>query len=95
MNFCRLKGVINLLSKFSPNNTSLSQLLQELLSPLVAWLWTKAYRKAFWVENKEIASSRILALYDASNRTKISADAQCFMTLSDVQWHMHHMLSPK
>ena len=57
----RFMGMINNLNKFSPNITNLSQPLRELL---VAWLWTEAHRKAFRAVKEEIASSRVLALYD-------------------------------
>jgi len=82
----RFVGMVNHLSKFSPNIAYLSRPLQELLSPQKAWIWTDAHSEAFRKVKANIASLRVLALYDAE--TKISADASAY-SLEVVLFQLH------
>ena len=74
----RFMGMINQLNKFSPRITDLSQPLRELLNPKKAWVWTPAQDNAFQKVKEEIASPRVLALYDVDKDTKVNADASAY-----------------
>ena len=71
----RFLGMVNQLGKFSPNIAELSKPLRELLSDKQAWVWTPAQDEAFTKLKKELTNPNILALYDPTAETTVSADA--------------------
>ena len=71
----RFMEMVNQMGKFSPNIVHISKPLRELLSTKNAWTWTVAQEESFNKLKEELSSSRVLALYDISAKTKISADA--------------------
>ena len=74
----RFMGMINQMSKFSPNIAHISKPLRELLSSKTSWTWTADQEEAFIQLKKEVCSSRVLALYDIEAKTKVSADASAY-----------------
>ena len=71
----RFMGMVNQLGKFSRNLAELTQPLQELLSKKNAWMWGHAQEDAFKRVKEELTKLIVLALYDPSAPTKVSADA--------------------
>ena len=74
----RIMGMVNQLGKFSPNLSEMSKPLRELLSPKSAWSWGPDQERAFLELKKELTRPTVLALYDPSAPTKVSADASSF-----------------
>ena len=74
----RFMGMVNQMTKFSPNIAHISKPLRELLSTRNAWTWTATQEESFNKLKEEISSPTVLALYDTSARTKISADASAY-----------------
>lgn len=74
----RFMGMVNQLGKFSPQIASLSKPLRELLSTKRSWLWGPDQEAAFVKVKEEMATPRVLALYDPKAATKISADASSY-----------------
>ena len=75
-------GMVNQMGKFSPNIAHISKPLRELLSTKNTWIWMSAQEESFNKLKEELSSPRVLALYDMSARTKISADASAYVTVS-------------
>ena len=74
----RFMGMVNQMSKFSPNIAQISKPLRELLSSKNAWIWTASQEGSFIKLKQEISPPKVLALYDVSAKTKISADASSY-----------------
>ena len=74
----RFMGMVNQLGKFTPNLAQLTQLLRELLSKNVAWLWAPAQEEAFSLVKAELSKATTLVLYDPAKDLKVSADASSF-----------------
>jgi len=70
----RFIGMINQLNNFSPHIARLSQPLRELLKSNATWIWTSNHDKSFRKLKDEASSPRILAHYDFTAKTKITAD---------------------
>ena len=68
-------GMVNQISKISPNIAQISKPLRELLSSKNSWNWIANQEDSFIKLKKEISSPTVLTLYDASAKAKISADA--------------------
>ena len=71
----RFMGMVNQMSKLSPNIAHISKPLWELLSSKTSWIWTTTQEEAFTKLKEEISSPRVLTLYDVEAKTKVSADA--------------------
>ena len=71
----RIMGMVNQMSKFSPNIAHVSKPLRDLLSSKVAWTWAHLQDETFHKLKEEIYSPRVLALNDMNAKTKVSADA--------------------
>ena len=71
----RFLGMVNQLGKFSPHIAELSKPLRQLLSDKRAWVWMPAQDEAFTKLKKELTNPNILALYDPTAETTVSADA--------------------
>ena len=70
--------MVNQMNRFSPHLAQLSQPLRELLSSKKTWIWGPAQQEAFEKLKSEIATPRVLAHYDVTADTKISADASSY-----------------
>ena len=68
----------NQLRKFTPKLAKLTQPLLELLSSKSVWEWSPSQEKAFQDVLAELTKPTVLALYDPSADTKISADASSY-----------------
>ena len=62
----RFLGMVNQLSKFSPNIAELSKPLQELLSAKKAWRWTPTQDKDFTNLKRDLTTPNILTMYHPS-----------------------------
>ena len=74
----RFLGMTNQLEKFSSNIAEMTKPLRELLNKQSAWLWGPTQEDAFHRIKDELSSNRILAWYDPSADTKVSADASAY-----------------
>ena len=74
----RFLGMVNQLSKFSPQLAEKTKPLRDLLSTKNQWLWGSSQQQALQTIKDELSSSRILALYDAKRNTCVSADASSY-----------------
>ena len=71
-------GMVNHLGKFSPRIATISEPLRACLSTKNAWTWGPDQENAFSAVKKELTQPTILALYDPSAETKVSADASSY-----------------
>ena len=74
----RFLGMVNQLGKFSPNIAELSQPLRELLSTKTVWAWGPSQTDAFNKLKHELTSTPVLAWYDPTAETKLTADASAY-----------------
>ena len=71
----RILGMVNQLSKFSPEMT---QPMRELLIKENAWVWGEPQRKSFKKVKQVLTNSPVVALFDPNLETVLSADASSF-----------------
>ena len=76
--FRQFMGMVNQMSKFSPNIAQISKPLRKLLSSKNTWTWTASQEESFIKLKQKISSPKVLALYDVSAKTKISADVSAY-----------------
>jgi hypothetical protein len=74
----RFLGMINQQSKFSPHLADHTKPLRDLLSSRNEWNWGPEQQRAFESLKRSLSSSEVLALYDASRETVLSADASSY-----------------
>ena len=74
----RFLGMINQLSKFSPNLAEETQPLRELLSKERAWVWGEPQELAFCRLKKILTNAPVLAHFDSNRETIVSADASSY-----------------
>ena len=74
----RFLGMTTQLSQFTPNLTTLSQPLWDLLKKNNLWCWNDAQQAAFDLIKAELSSPVVLALYNPSYPTQFAADAPSF-----------------
>ena len=74
----RFLGMINQMSKFSPNLADRSQPLRTLLSKKNHWIWGPDQQSAFEGLKEALCSPESLAMFDAGKETKVSADASSY-----------------
>ncbi len=72
-NVSELKGKVNQLGKFSKDLATLTAPLRVLLSKKQGWTWGPSQEQAFSQVKEELSKSTILALFDVTKESKISA----------------------
>ena len=71
----RFLGMINQLSKFTPELASLSEPLRQLLKKNTVWIWGDPQQKSFETIKSRLCSTPALAHYNPERTTIIAADA--------------------
>jgi len=74
----RFLGMANQLSKFTLNLADLTKPLRDLLSKQNQWTWGEPQRKAYAAVKKALAENPVLAPFDPSLQTTVSADASSY-----------------
>ena len=74
----RFLGMVNQLSKFSPHLADMTKPLRELLKKDRAWVWGDPQQQAFDNVKATLTTAPILALFDPTRETIVSADASCY-----------------
>ena len=70
----RCTGIVNQLSKYSPNIAEISQPLLEFLSSKRSWLWEHPQEQAFTQLKEELISPTVFGLYEPRRNIKVSAN---------------------
>ena len=73
----RLLGMVNYLSKYIPNMSSITEPLRELLKENIHWHWEDQQQRAFAAIKTVLTSNPVLKFYDSKKPVKISVDASC------------------
>ncbi|XP_060085463.1 uncharacterized protein K02A2.6-like [Ylistrum balloti] len=74
----RFLGMVNQLGKFSSKIADLTKPMRDLLSSKNEWIWGIQQEQAFNNVKSELSSAPILALYDPSGDTKLSAGTSSY-----------------
>ncbi|GBM85033.1 Transposon Tf2-6 polyprotein [Araneus ventricosus] len=74
----RYLGMINYLSKFLPNLSTLIAPLRELIKNNTVWLWDPSYDKIIDQVKEQLTKSPVLAFFDPRIESEIVVDASLF-----------------
>ena len=74
----RFLGMVSQLSKFSPQLATLTEPLRSLLQAKSEWTWDTPQEDAFRAIKAELSSTRVLAFYNPTRETVVSADPISF-----------------
>ena len=74
----RFLGMVNHLGKFSPTLAEKTRPLRELLKKDNAWVWDTPQRQAFTEVKQALITVPVLALFDQTHETIVSANASCY-----------------
>ena len=74
----RFLGMVNQLNKFTPNLADKTKPLNDLLVKKNQWVWGDVQQKAFSKVKESLTTTPVLALYDPTKPTTVSADASAF-----------------
>ncbi|UYV69371.1 K02A2.6-like [Cordylochernes scorpioides] len=74
----RFMGMVNFLGRFVPNLAEITKPLNDLRKKDVSFIWGLPQKKAFEKVKDVLASDRVLASFDISKKTMVSADASSY-----------------
>ncbi|UYV77590.1 K02A2.6-like, partial [Cordylochernes scorpioides] len=74
----RFMGMVNFLGRFVPNLAEITKPLNDLRKKDVIFIWGSPQKKAFEKVKDVLASDRVLASFDISKKTMVSADASSY-----------------
>ena len=74
----RFLGMTNQLSKFTPNLADMIKPLRDLLSHRNEWSWGEPQKSAFTKVKEALSQSPVLAAFDPTLETTVSADASSY-----------------
>ncbi|UYV72761.1 K02A2.6-like [Cordylochernes scorpioides] len=74
----RFMGMVNFLGRFVPNLAEITKPLNDLRKKDVSFIWGSPQKKGFEKVKDVLASDRVLASFDISKKTMVSADASSY-----------------